>query len=322
MKMLITVAVTCTYFSSAAYAVDDKTRDAIQALRFTKANAYAKAIDLYCFADHPFANQALADAASQEAEFREEMSQNESATDIVANADRSAAEHLKVDQSACAPAATFVDSVVATIEDSKQHMVAIKQTLSDAKAAEEKAAQAKKRSATCHDLQSSADAGGLDGLVSNRMALIDCADVLGVDNIAKVDARIEKLRADQKATDGAKQKQAVDAKTSGAAADAKRAAEVAANMAKPAVKPAVKPSTEAAFIGKWDQMDGSCRGRLWDFNTRSYDGTSIRNVERNGNDYRVELSDGYAFVLQDVTKRTLTWYSPESGDSFRLKRCK
>jgi len=322
MKMLITVAVTCAVFSSAAYAVDDKTRDAIQALRFTKANAYAKAIDLYCFADHPFANQALADAASQEAEFREEMSQNESATDIVADADRSAAEHLKVDQSACAPAATFVDGVVATIEDSKQHMAAIKQTFADAKAAEEKAAQTEKRSATCHDLQSSADTAGLDGLVSNRMALLDCADVLGVDNIAKVDAQIEKLRADQKATADAKQKQATDAKATAAAADAKRAAEVAANMAKPAAKPAIKPATEMSFVGKWDQMDGSCRGRLWDFNTRSYDGTSIRNVERNGNDYRVELSDGYAFVLQDVTKRTLTWYSPESGDSFRLKRCK
>ncbi|CAN7249385.1 hypothetical protein LJR231_001015 [Phyllobacterium sp. LjRoot231] len=322
MKKLIIAAATCAVLSSTAYAVDDKTRDAIQALKFTKANAYAKAIDLYCFADHPFASQPLADAASQEAEFRKEIDQNEKATDIIADANRSAAEHLKVDQSACAPAASYVDGVVATIEDAKQHMAAIKQTLSDAKAAEERAAQAEKRSATCHELQSRADAADLDGLVSYRVPLLDCADVLGVDNIAKVDARIEKLRADQKSADDAKQKEATDAKAAGAGADAKRAAEVAANMAKPAPKPAAKPAAELAFIGKWDQIDGSCRGRLWDLNTRTYDGTPINNVERNGNDYRVELSDGYAFVLQNVTKRTLTWYSPESGDSFRLKRCK
>ncbi|MBZ9602030.1 hypothetical protein [Phyllobacterium chamaecytisi] len=322
MKKFVTAAIICAAFSSEANAVDDKTRDAIQALKFTKASAYAKAIDQYCFADHPFATQPLADAAAQEAEFRQEMNGNEQATDIIADADRSAAEHLKVDQSACAPAATFVDGVAATIEDSKQHMAAIKQTFADANAAEQKAAQAEKRSATCHDLQSSADAAGLEDLVSKRMALLDCADVLGVDNIAKVDTRIEKLRADQEATDDAKQKQAADAKATAAAADAKRTAEVAANMAKPAIKPAVKPAAEMTFVGRWDQIDGNCRGRLWDFNTRTYDGTPIRNVERNGNSYRVELSDGYAFELRDVTKKNLTWYSLESGDSFRLKRCR
>ena len=186
MKKFVIAAIICAAFSSAAYAVDDKTRDAIQALKFTKASAYAKAIDQYCFADHPFATQPLADAAAQEAEFRQEMNGNEQATDIIADADRSAAEHLKVDQSACAPAATFVDGVAATIEDSKQHMAAIKQTFADAKVAEEKAAQAEKRSATCHDLQSSADAAGLEDLVSKRMALLDCADVLGLTTLPRL----------------------------------------------------------------------------------------------------------------------------------------
>jgi hypothetical protein len=330
MNKLIIAAAICAALSGAAYAVDDRTRDAIQSLSFMKANAYAKAIDLYCFADHPFASQALADAASQEAEFREEIGQNEEATDIIANANRSAAEHLKVDQSACAPAASFVNSVAATIEGAKQHMAAIKQTLADAKAAEEKAAKAEKRAATCHELQSRAVAADLDGLLSYRLPLLDCADVLGVDNIAKVDTRIGKLRADQKAANDAKQrqaadakqKQAVDAKAAGAAIDAKKAADIAANMAKPAVKPAVKPAAGPAFVGKWDQLNGNCAGRLWDLNTRSYDGTPIRNIERNGNDYRVELRDGYAFVLRNVTRTTLTWYSPQSGGSFSLKRCK
>jgi len=322
MRKLLIAAATCAVLSGAAHAVDDKTRDAVQALRFTKANAYAKAIDLYCFADHPFASQPLADAALQEAEFREEINQDEKAADVIADADRSAAEHLKVDQSACAPAASFVDGVAATIEGAKQHMAAIKQTLADAKAAEEKAAKAEKRNETCHELQSRAEAADLEGLLSYRMQLLDCADVLGVDNIGKVDAQIEKLRAEQKADDDAKQKQAADAKAAEAAPDAKKAADVAAIMAKPADKPAVKPASGPTFVGKWDQLDGNCRGRLWDLNTRIYDGTPVRNIERNGNDYRVELRDGYAFVLQNVTRTTLTWYSPESGDSFSLKRCR
>jgi hypothetical protein len=321
MKKLIIAGTICTVLCSAAYAIDDKTRDAVQALRFTKANAYAKAIDLYCFADRPFTTQALADAALQEAEFRAEIGQGK-ATDIVADANRSAAEHLKVDQSACVPAATFVDSVAATIEDAKQHVAAIKQTLADAKVAEEKAATAEKRAATCHELQSRAGAADLNRLLSYRPPLLDCADVLGVDNIAKVDTRIEKLRADQKAADAAKQKQAADTRASAVATDAKRAADVAANMPKPAVKPATKPVAGPTFVGKWDQIEGNCRGKLWDLNTKIYDGTPIRKIERNGNDYRVELSDGYAFVLQKVTRTALTWYSPQSGGSFSLKRCK
>lgn len=322
MKRLIIAAATCAVLSGAAYAVDDKMRGAIQALSFVKANAYAKAIDSYCFADHPFTSQPLADAASQEAEFREEIGQGEKAADIIADANRSAAEHLKVDQSACAPAVSFVGTTAATIEDAKQHVAAIEQNLADAKAAQEKAANVERRSATCHDLQSRADAADLDGLRSYRLPLLDCADVLGVDNIAKVDARIQKLSADQKAADDAKQKQAADANAARAAAGAKRAADVAANMAKPAVKPAVKPAAGTAFVGKWDRLDGNCRGRFWDLNTKIYDGTPVRNIARNGNNYRVELRDGYAFVLRNVTRTTLTFYSPESGDSFSLKRCK
>lgn len=322
MKRLIIAGAICAVISCAAYAVDDKTRDAVQALRFMKANAYARAIDLYCFADRPFATQALADAALQEAEFRAEIGQGEKATDIVADANRSAAEHLKVDQSACAPAASFVGSVAATIEDAKQHVAAIKQTLADAKVAKEKAATAEKRAATCHELEARADAADLNGLLSYRLPLLDCADVLGVDNIAKVDTRIEKLRADQKAADDAKQKQAADTRTSAVATDAKRAADVAASMEKPVAKPANKPAAGLGFVGKWDQIQGNCRGRLWDLNTKIYDGTPIRKIERNGNNYRVELRDGYAFVLQNVTRTALTWYSPQSGDSFSLKRCK
>ncbi len=322
MKRLIIAAATWAVLCGASYAVDDKTRAAIEALSFVKANAYAKAIDAYCFADHPFASQPLADAASQEAAFRKEIGQGEKATDIVADANRSAAEHLKVDQSACAPAVSFVGSIAATIEDAKQHVAAIEQNLAQAKAAQEKAVSAERRSATCRDLQSRADAADLDGLLSYRLPLLDCADVLGVDNIAKVDTRIAKLRADQKAADEAKQKQAAEAKAARAAADAKRAADVAANMAKPAVKPAVKPAAGPAFVGKWDQLDGKCTGRLWDLNTKIYDGTPIRNIERNGNNYRVELRDGYAFQLRNVTRTTLTFFSPESGDSFSLKRCR
>ncbi|MBB3238317.1 hypothetical protein [Phyllobacterium endophyticum] len=339
MRKLLIAAAAWAILSGTAHAVpDDKTRDTIKALKFTKANAYAKAIDSYCFADHPFATQPLADAAQQEAEFRQEIGEQEKATDIIADADRMAAEHLKVDQSACAPAASFVEGVVATIDDAKQPMEAIKQSLAEAKAAQEKAALAEKRNTTCRELQSRADAANLENLVPLRMPLLDCADVLGVDNIAKVDKRIEGMRAEQKAADEAKAKQQTAAtgevarKTEAAAAETKKptpppssnkAADVAAIMAKPATKPAAKPAQAGMeFVGKWDQVDGNCRGRLWDLNTKSYDGTPVTNIERNGNNFRVELSDGYSFALRNVTNRTLTWYSLESGDSFSLKRCR
>ncbi len=318
MKSIILAAAACVTLSSAAYGVDDTTRNEIAGLNLMKANAYAKAVDLYCFADRPFASQPLADAAAQEAEFRAELGQDEKATDIIADADRAAAEHLKVDQSACAPAESFVDKIASTVEIAKQRLGDIKQKLGSAKAAEAKAAQAEERAKSCHELQTRTDTADLEALISARLPLLDCADILGVDNIAKVDARIETLRAE-------KSKQTADATAASdgkAAADAKRAADVAANIAKPADKPITKPAPELAFVGKWDHPDGDCQGRLWDLNSKTYDGTPVSTIQRNGDDYRVVLQDGYIFMLENVTKRTLTWHSLESGDRVYLKRCK
>ena len=55
---------------------------------------------------------------------------------------------------------------------------------------------------------------------------------------------------------------------------------------------------------------------------RHYNDTSrVESIERIADDaYGVTLTDGYRFALFDVTTRTLTWHSPESGDTFECRR--
>lgn len=46
----------------------------------------------------------------------------------------------------------------------------------------------------------------------------------------------------------------------------------------------------------------------------------IVSVERSGNDYMFEFSNGYSFALIDVTAQTAIWNSPHSGDIFDCVR--
>ena len=65
----------------------------------------------------------------------------------------------------------------------------------------------------------------------------------------------------------------------------------------------------ATITAKTYQVDDGALGR-------------IKSIEREGNDYRIELHDGYAFTMTDVTDRSATWYSLDTSDTFDLRRCK
>lgn len=52
-----------------------------------------------------------------------------------------------------------------------------------------------------------------------------------------------------------------------------------------------------------------------------YNGNPVESIEKIAEDaFGVTLTDGYRFALFDVTGRTLTWHSPESGDTFSCIR--
>lgn len=46
----------------------------------------------------------------------------------------------------------------------------------------------------------------------------------------------------------------------------------------------------------------------------------IKEVDRSGNDFRITLEDGYSFTLVDVSAKTMTWHSLETGDTFACTR--
>lgn len=77
-----------------------------------------------------------------------------------------------------------------------------------------------------------------------------------------------------------------------------------------------------AFFGTWD-----CQGNAW---TYGYDGFTngartnplpyMSIQELTPSIYSILYMDGYETGLLDVTPTTMTWYSPESGDSFDCRR--
>lgn len=47
----------------------------------------------------------------------------------------------------------------------------------------------------------------------------------------------------------------------------------------------------------------------------------VKSVEKIAdNAYGAEMQDGYRFAMFDVTAKSLTWHSPESGDTFECRR--
>ena len=85
-------------------------------------------------------------------------------------------------------------------------------------------------------------------------------------------------------------------------------------------------SAEAAAVapfGTWDC--GAVMRFTLDAKNYTVNGKSggVKSIERFGNDgYGVTLSDDYRFALFDVKAKTLTWHSPESGDTFECRKAK
>jgi hypothetical protein len=77
-----------------------------------------------------------------------------------------------------------------------------------------------------------------------------------------------------------------------------------------------------AYVGIWD-----CEMAMVVITTKTYSAGGskpgkIKEVERFKNDYRIELTDGYAVSLFNVTKKTMTWHSLSSGDTYDCRRKK
>ena len=73
------------------------------------------------------------------------------------------------------------------------------------------------------------------------------------------------------------------------------------------------------FIGEWD-----CAVAIMRFTADTYsadsDPVGIASVEREGTDYFVTMVDGYSVGVGSITAQTMTWYSPQTGDSFDCQR--
>lgn len=74
------------------------------------------------------------------------------------------------------------------------------------------------------------------------------------------------------------------------------------------------------FIGKWD-----CGVGVFTFTSRTYhNGSSTMRFESilfgGRSDYQLRFPDGYRISLFNVGKKTMTWHSLASGDTFDCKR--
>ncbi|HEV2898453.1 MAG TPA: hypothetical protein VGX71_11585 [Pseudaminobacter sp.] len=122
MKSALFAAALVAATSTAALA--QSVTDDVRALPFVKANAYAKAIDRFCFADRTYASARLFQMAAGQA-----TALWGDAADEFAEAERAAIDHLKHDQSACAPAMAFVDKATASIEEMRPALAAMRKAI-------------------------------------------------------------------------------------------------------------------------------------------------------------------------------------------------
>lgn len=79
---------------------------------------------------------------------------------------------------------------------------------------------------------------------------------------------------------------------------------------------------EYPFVGKWN-----CEVATFTFTNRTYhNGSQTMRFEAihfgKGNDFRLDFKGGYKTSLFDVTKKTMTWHSLASGDTFKCSRLK
>jgi endonuclease YncB( thermonuclease family) len=143
MKSALLAAALLAATSSAALAESvwpgEPVGEDIRALPFVKAYAYAEAIDRFCFADREYATSDLFGMASDQAHMLQDVAVLVDAASIQAKAERTAVDHLKRDQSACAPAMAFVDKAVASMPEMKPKMAAMRQAFEGDRAAREEA---------------------------------------------------------------------------------------------------------------------------------------------------------------------------------------
>jgi hypothetical protein len=74
------------------------------------------------------------------------------------------------------------------------------------------------------------------------------------------------------------------------------------------------------FVGVWD-----CEVALFTFTNETYnpggdDPLPILAVERQGDDFTLDLPDDYRIVLSGVTETRMGWFSEASGDGFECVR--
>ena len=93
-------------------------------LPFIRAYAYAEAIDRYCFPEKPGVGSILRETARSQDSFKPGM---------LASAERDAAEHLRGEYLACAPATKFVERTVAQIPELANKFTRLMSQLAHAK---------------------------------------------------------------------------------------------------------------------------------------------------------------------------------------------
>lgn len=83
--------------------------------------------------------------------------------------------------------------------------------------------------------------------------------------------------------------------------------------------------SQPSFVGDWGGGPTTC-DEPFRFTAKQYAPPGMKlmrmkSVERDGKNYLLSFPDGYRVSLFDVGRRSMTWHSPISGDTFELRRC-
>ncbi|MCL3882675.1 hypothetical protein [Marivita sp. GX14005] len=78
--------------------------------------------------------------------------------------------------------------------------------------------------------------------------------------------------------------------------------------------------TAPPVYGNWDCeiMQFSLDGSTYVVSGKKVAVASIEKIAEDA--WGAEMTDGYRFAMFDVTKNSLTWHSPASGDTFECRR--
>ncbi|WP_082505590.1 hypothetical protein [Aureimonas sp. Leaf324] len=84
-------------------------------------------------------------------------------------------------------------------------------------------------------------------------------------------------------------------------------------------------AADLPFQGRWSGGPATCQ-TPFSFTPSRYTAPGSRpikvaKVERDGRNFLLSFPDGYRVALFDVSRKSMTWHSPISGDTFELTRC-